>query len=142
LAFQVDEARSALEARGIDNATELLESCELDAIEGAITWWDHQQTLGRRVGPGLLAAKIREGGMPEYSGAERRVAPRRNHWAEYRRQYAGLIAQLDGEVTAEEVVGFGELLRGLGREVSADAIRAHIAQLRKSFDDFGKETAA
>jgi hypothetical protein len=53
------EAIRAMRARGIDNPEDLLEHADAAAILATCQWWD-----GRKgVGPGLLAKKIREGGV-------------------------------------------------------------------------------
>lgn len=53
------DAVKAMRARGIDNPEELLQYATLEAIRGACQWWDGKPG----VGAGLLAKKIREGGI-------------------------------------------------------------------------------
>jgi hypothetical protein len=49
----------AMRARGIDNAEELLQYAPLEAIRATCEWWDSKPG----VGAGLLAKKIRQGGV-------------------------------------------------------------------------------
>lgn len=54
-------ALEAMRARGIGNGGELLAFAEPEAILVTCRWWDRQTG----VGPGLLASKIRAGGIPD-----------------------------------------------------------------------------
>ena len=75
-----DERRVLIERlaeRGVNNPELLVEGLtegELDGAFGAISFWDDMPHDGTRaVGPGLLVAKIREGGVPAYKRAHERT---------------------------------------------------------------------
>jgi hypothetical protein len=87
------EAATALRemrARGIDNASELLEYADPDKIIGACHWWDARKSRNN-VGPGLLAQKIRAGGLDDQETAEfgvrRHGQLRRERFAEFAQRF-------------------------------------------------------
>jgi hypothetical protein len=68
-----------LRERGVTSADELVAALRDDQMDGAlgtILWWDDSPHEGpRAVSPGLLVAKIREGGMPGYRRPHERTTP-------------------------------------------------------------------
>lgn len=89
------DAARAMKARGIDNPSELLEFATPEAIRGACEWWDRL----RGVGPGLLAKKIRDGGIIQEeetpaSVVEVRERERRERFAEHAHRFpVGSVAE-------------------------------------------------
>lgn len=59
----VTEALHAMRTRGIDNAEELLTFATPDEIVATCAWWDARKAERRDVHAGLLASKIRAGGI-------------------------------------------------------------------------------
>jgi hypothetical protein len=70
-----DRVVAMLAERGVTNAREeMLTGPSLDAILGAIKWFDDLPS--GRAGTGLLVAKIRDGGMPGYKRPHERTGPK------------------------------------------------------------------
>lgn len=61
-----DELMVKLLDRGVDRPANLVAELPDDAVDGAIRWYDDQKLAGKRIGPGLLAKILMEGGRADY----------------------------------------------------------------------------
>lgn len=83
-----NELLKELNGRYISDPEKLCEGLTDGAIEGTIRWWDHQRKMGKQVGSGLLAQRLKAGGMegfgitPEPRDEWWRSSPKRWEWME------------------------------------------------------------
>jgi hypothetical protein len=135
MAFEPGRMLAELEARGIDNARELMDRAEPPAIQGAIDWWDDRRRREgpKKIRPGLLASVIRGGGKPPVEPVP--PEPKRSAFDEHLDWCARHVPDLSPSIAG----GCFDVLRvQLGREPTAAEVRARVAE---RLADYGPEPA-
>lgn len=118
--------------RGIDNPERLTAELEASAIEGAIRWYDSQMQLGKKVGSGLLATKLRNGGLDGFGVVEQKLKPwwgdtnARAAWVE---EHVPDIDPVDAEAAVIS-------LAHAKRDVTPEAVRAIARADTQLTDDY------